>query len=43
MSDWIDAGNAGDSQDATTKGIIIAAIFFGILAVVVFVILPLLF
>ena len=34
---WIDAGNAGDSQDADKKGIIIAAIFFGILAVVVFV------
>ena len=37
MSDWIDAGNAGDSQDATKKGIIIGAIFFGILALVMFV------
>ena len=36
MSDWIDAGNAGDSSDATAKGCLIAVVFFGILMVAAF-------
>ena len=43
MSDWIDAGEAGDSVNPDEKGCMIAAIFFGIIVIAVFVIIPLLF
>ena len=36
MSDWIDAGPAGDSPNADAKGCLIAIVFFGILMVAAF-------
>ena len=43
MSDWIDAGDTGGCAEPDKKGCLIAAVFFGIVAVVVFVVFPLLF
>ncbi len=43
MSDWIDAGDTGGCAEPDKKGCIIAVAFFGLVAVVIFVVLPLLF
>jgi len=43
MSDWIDAGNAGENNNATEKGCLISAIFIGILLVITFIVLPRIF
>lgn len=42
MSDWIDAGDTGGCAEPDKKGCLIGMIFFIVLAVVVFVVLPLL-
>ena len=43
MSDWIDAGETNGCARPDEKGCLIGMIFFIVLAVVVFIVLPLLF
>jgi len=43
MSDWIDAGETGGCADPDKKGCLIAIIFFAVLMIIAFAVLPSLF